>query len=368
MNILILGYYDELNKNDNLYEFLFKKLFHKYNIYFSNPYQINEIPYYIDYLVCGGGEVIDEYFLAKIYSLKNIFEKNHYKKLLIYGISIETSYKTKSIISNVNNGLYNINKNYNLFHIDVFDYIITRSKSDFIVIKNLIGDNHVKFLPDIVNVIKNYKNEFKLSINLPLQKKIIIMFLYMNNKAFEKYDNYVDNFIYLIKLFSDKYIIHLITYNSTSKFLIQDNLNLYNDIYIKLPENVRNVTFIKKYTIEKLIVNLNKRLYKFAICMRYHSHILCYLWNIPFVSIPLNENVIEFMKDKNLTKYIEPILYSGELFFNHHNIIKNMDTFIKDYNKIYYNNITTNNHKNINEIFNYGIPLFTRYSKKIINK
>ena len=324
MTILILGYYDRLNKNDNFYHFLFNKLFKNYTIKYENPYLITEIPFNVNYLVCGGGELINDYFLAHINRLKQKYETMFNKKLIIYGISIESVYK---------NNLSNFN------YIKIFDYIITRSQEDYTIIKNILGSTYVKYLPDIVHTIRNYDKEFDKSFRLPLKKKIIAIFLLNDDKVLSLYDTYINNMCSVIKLLSCKYIFHLITYNSTSRYLIDDTMQLYNDIYNKLPSDIKNKVYIKNYTLSKLINGFRNNLYRYGICMRYHSHILCYLYYIPFVSLPLNENVINYMKEKNLEKFIEPLVYDKHYLFDYFKLIDKFNEMDKTYDKIYFNNI-----------------------------
>ena len=97
MNIIILGYYSHGNYGDDLFEVIFKKLYVNYNLTFYDPNKINIIPDNIDIIVCGGGDIINDFFMKQIVKLKLSAEAKYKKKIPTYAISVGITYK-KSVI------------------------------------------------------------------------------------------------------------------------------------------------------------------------------------------------------------------------------------------------------------------------------
>ncbi len=77
MNILIYGYYGLNNLGDDLFEYIFKKLFspydHNYNITIQNPNNL-VIKDDIDIVICGGGDIITDYFMIPLLKAKRKWE------------------------------------------------------------------------------------------------------------------------------------------------------------------------------------------------------------------------------------------------------------------------------------------------------
>ena len=200
MNILFLGYYNHNNMGDDYFEFIFKKMFNNYNIYFIDPNNLTEINKNINILVCGGGDIINDYFMNKIVLLKYNFEKNNNKKLLTYAISVGITYKLSIYPDKIH-------------YLDIFDYLIVRNKIDVEILSKRYGEQYVKYMPDVVHLIPNYiqnKNIIEKS-----NKLIIGIFLtetISNNGLNKNYDLEVNNFVNLIENIPKNYIIHLVPF------------------------------------------------------------------------------------------------------------------------------------------------------------
>jgi polysaccharide pyruvyl transferase WcaK-like protein len=307
---------------DDYFEFIFKKMFNNYNIYFIDPNNLTEINKNINILVCGGGDIINDYFMNKIVLLKYNFEKNNNKKLLTYAISVGITYKLSIYPDKIH-------------YLDIFDYLIVRNKIDVEILSKRYGEQYVKYMPDVVHLIPNYiqnKNIIEKS-----NKLIIGIFLtetISNNGLNKNYDLEVNNFVNLIENIPKNYIIHLVPFNVGKNITENDSVLNYK-IFNLLSENTKKRVFLKYYNLEELLLTFINKIYTVGLCMRYHSHILCYTYKIPFISLSMTNKTFEYMKDMNITKYF--INYFKNPLFDINNVINLINQAIKDTN--YFNNL-----------------------------
>ena len=96
MNIVILGYYGHGNYGDDMFEVIFKKLYLEHNLSFYDPNKISAIPESTDIIICGGGDIINDWFMQQISKLKIRAEQKANKRIPTYAISIGVTFK-KSI-------------------------------------------------------------------------------------------------------------------------------------------------------------------------------------------------------------------------------------------------------------------------------
>jgi len=316
MNILFLGYYNHNNMGDDYFEFIFKKMFSNYNIFFIDPNKLDKIDNNIDILICGGGDIINDYFMNKIVSLKYEYELLNKKKLLTYAISIGVTYKLS---------IYQDKTHY----LDIFDYFIVRNKIDAEILSNRYGKDYVKYLPDIVHLISNYTEN-----NLVNQhsQKVIGIFLtqtILNNNKNKNYNLEVYNFVKLIENIPESYIIHLVPFNIGKNQNENDSILNYR-IYNLLTENTKKRVILKLFNLEQLLESFANKVYDIGICMRYHSHILSYTFKIPFISLSMTNKTFEYMRDMNITKYF--IDYFKNPLPDVNNIINLIEVAIADTN------------------------------------
>ena len=159
--ILFLGYYNRKNLGDDLFYYIFKQLFGQYDceIHFADPMSIGEIKQNVTMIICGGGDIVTDYFMKKIIALKYNWEQKYNKKLLTYGLSIGLTYPDHIIDGKSH-------------YIDIFDHIVVRNKHDYNLISQRFGEDYVTYLPDIVVALPNYLSHIAQS-----HKHTIGMFL-----------------------------------------------------------------------------------------------------------------------------------------------------------------------------------------------
>lgn len=338
--ILFLGYYGHLNMGDDYFEFMFRNIFKNYSITFANPNKIDKIPEDTDILICGGGDIINDYFMLKICELKKNFGM-----IPTYAISVGVTYKLS----------FHKGKSY---YLDIFDYFIVRNKIDAIILGERYGPEYVKYLPDIVHGITKFDNN-KLSFSsicnyFTKKPKIIGIFLtntIYNKGLNENYNNQIKNFVDVIESLPTEYIIHMVPFN-IGKNPNENDIIINDNIYELLTEETKKRTRLQIYTQDELLNSFVKKTYTVGLCMRYHSHILSYTYKIPFISISMTNKTLEYMKDMNITKYF--INYAENPLLDKNIIIKLLHDVIKD--KTFFKKLTIN-------LNDYMTPIINEYSR-----
>lgn len=358
MLYLLYGYYNYNNFGDDLFEFIFTSYLNNKNINYiiHNPTDIN-IKYKdiekVDCILLGGGEIINYYFLIPLFKYI-IYHKLYY--IPIIGASI---------------GYNNTNNKY----LDFFDKCIFRNRLDIIDNNNYYYDN------DIVFSLLTFCN-----LNIPIINNNYIGYYLIDEINNDKYNIIVNFTLEIIKTYNIKFIL----FNNERDIYIVNNIindcKLINTQYIIIyNNNWKNI-------INEILSN-NKHL-----CLRYHSHVICYLYKLQFLSFPLTDKTKKFNKIFNI-KYsydinemllninneniiFQDIIFNfnnldniinisnytaknktlsfwtivSEIYNNYYNILKNKNNINYEYYINYITDqITFNILNNINSSFKYGI-------------
>lgn len=284
MKILLYGYYNYNALGDDLFEIIFRSYFDDNNIEYivSNPatLETTNVDLNLDIIFFGGGEVINEYFMYPVFKYINTFNKFEIK---LYGCSIGfNDLPTNKIMLNC------------------FDKLVLREP-----------------ITQTFSGIETYKDNdivFSIRQNINVAIPEVLPF------------TYGIYFIEHIKTFDLKVIIDFINkikFRNTLRFFLFDP----NDINIV--EQVINTTKLIRYEIihkrenDAFIYEMLKN--EKNICLRYHAHILCYMYKRPFISFPVTLKAKKFDNhhkiNYNLSKIDESLLFTAEddvhFNFNH---------------------------------------------------
>lgn len=342
-HLLITGYYNKQNTGDDLFENIANKLFINNKNYKISIKPIYEINYNnnIDEILLFGGETLNEYFLKPLSIIK---EKNQHIKLYAIGVNlgVDIDYIKKYLI--------------------MFQYIIVRNSEDYEKIKKYVPCYYVQ---DIVfaGFIKAYKTKI-------LDNSIG---LFLSQPKLKNTEN-IDNYINLINYFVSKNItvkLFSMCYSNSN----ESDLIINKRIYDNLNSNIKR--FVK--IIPNNLFNREIKTLNYAICERFHAHILCLIYNIPFISFANTNKVKQLLNDLNLENLLVDNNNPNILY----NKLKNIDTknlkriykntfnnIINFYNKltkykldelIIYPNNKTKYYFNINTINSQSIYIFNKY-------
>jgi polysaccharide pyruvyl transferase WcaK-like protein len=287
INILITGYYKKQNTGDDLFEYIAKKLFVskkkeeiKYKIKSIDEVK-NDIHYIssnFDKIVLFGGETLNDYFLEPLAKIK---ELNQNIKLYALGVGLGADIE------------------YIKQYLIMFQYIIVRHKEDYNLIKNRF-DNLIpcEYIQDIVFMydVNGYKT--KLLNNNNASRSIGLFLSQPKLKKTPNLNNYIDIIIYYVE---NNYTVKLFS------MCYSENINesdmIANKILMdEIPKKYRHrVKIVSNKSFENSIKTIN-----FAICERFHAHILCIINNIPFISLGNTLKVKKLLEDLELSDLLKP--------------------------------------------------------------
>jgi hypothetical protein len=361
LKVLVLGFYDRQNLGDDSIKdalcVFFKNICRKnsaiiidYKIVSTDD--VESIPRDVDILIVGGGDLINDYFMTKIFKLV----KNFHNPIYAFGIGIPYPEL--------------IDKGY----LDIFDLIIHRTASQHKKLIDRYGKNNVFFAPDLTNLFLIHNDPFErmfndfdfnfsssvnslAHINSKNRKDIGIFLsraIYNPNDNIS-YDNILNNLASLITYISQKkkisfvgkllkkdpdyaYNIYIIPMNTSNNSNEDDriiNRQVYNKITCMQP--LSNVHLVETPIDMKYFNNLD-----LAICMKYHAHVFSIIKGIPFLSINCTSKVKDLIHQLNdfsksecsCNNNIEMIVNPETLHplnFNLTDAISAFDSIIKNY-------------------------------------
>jgi hypothetical protein len=319
MKILLYGYYDQGNFGDELFDLFFSKYFDKKQISYIklNPAKL-ELNFKqiekVDLIFLGGGEIINDYFMIPLFEY--IIYHNLYN-VSIYGASIGYS--------------INLSNKY----LNFFDKCIFRNNLQIVNNQNYFFDNDIIFgLNHIIN-LKELSDSIIVDLNT--------IGFYMIDKITT---TDMTNIIGFIRNLNPIYKIRFVVFDK--KF----DPDLINQLIMstKIPFSQYEI-IIPSDPIDtiKWILKSEKHF-----CMRFHAHIICYMFKRQFISYPLTNKTIEFNTTHNIkfSKNPDELIYLldgssniifDELKFN----MKLLDKmFILDNNQL---NLTDTNQLNLTD-------------------
>lgn len=314
--IIIIGYYNHDNLGDEQYKETFEYMFDKYLpqkrnyeiLFLDCDHLCNTLINDTDIIILGGGDILNFYFIDKIYEF---FQKKTNK---IIAVSVGLPYS--DILMHTNK-------------LNIIDYIFIRTKNDIKLFSRYFAKERIIYLPDISyyitkstsfkKSIKNYSFSFKNVIsNLKSQNKKIICFslsrhIY-NKQNPEYYQNIIQEFSTFIAFLSKTgYFIILLPFN-TSESIVERDQNQENDIYIH--EDIWNIIYNNNPKLCDNVLNidftLNSRevlqIYDYvhiSIPMRFHACLFSIYKRIPILPLFTQKKIRNLLIDINWEYFYE---------------------------------------------------------------
>ncbi len=293
--VYITGYYKKDNTGDDIFEKLAHRLFISGKSIEFVITSIDELKKghdknpkifdCVDSIVLFGGETLNDYFLKTLSLIKTY---NQSIKMYAIGVGLGADV------------------DYLKYYLPMFNYIIVRHHYDYEKIKSRFPNIVCKYVQDICFMyqIKGYKQKSN-GKNPHVNPNTIGLFLsqpkyYSLNKnkdaqeiLLKSYMSIVNNYIrqgYSVKLFS-------MCYNNieSESDIIINNVILQN----VNPKDKGSITLVSNKAFEANLLTL-----KYAVCERFHSHILCLIYNIPFISLANTFKVNHLLHDLGLENTI----------------------------------------------------------------
>lgn len=377
INLKIIGYYNHYNIGDEQYKISFLNVF---DTYLRSKYtcefldcdnihnkQIDET----DIIILGGGDVLNNYFLDKIY------KRFHNTNNLILAVSVGLPYIDTLIKTD---------------KLNIISYIFLRSQVDLELFKKYFFNDRIFYLPDLSFVLKHDKNILKdintndnyiekIKIQKNTNKKIVIFSL--SRHIYNK--NYITNYNHITSKISQfcKILINLnhhiifLPFNTNPINLNENDVVIHNDILKLLntnnstTDNTNNadITFIDKQLNTDEILSIFE-LADLSVVMRFHACLFSFYTNTPFIPIYTTRKIKNLLNEfswdykyelvKN-EKDIPLDIDLNHLLYIYKNLNKNTSVNQKliDINKLL--------NKNFNETICNFIDCLKYYKKKDIN-
>jgi len=300
MKFVITGYYDKNNYGDDLFKEIATTIFiDKNKIEECSIIPIDRLIEYTklnssapcDRLILFGGETLNNYFLDILIKFKEIIEKKFQKPLLLNAVGVSCNQEYNSVVNKVN----------------LFDYIIFRSKKDFDFFQHRIP---CRYCPDIVFLYKpetktslfsSSSSSYKQHYNKKYKKNQTVGFFLaqpaLHGKKPEDIRKYIKTIVSYIQYFlKRKFKIALFPMGINKKEAENDNI-LNGKIYCALNKEEKEEVAV--YNNNNYILE-NMSSLRFAVCWRFHAHILSIIYNIPFISLSDTPKVTALLKDNKL--------------------------------------------------------------------
>jgi hypothetical protein len=282
MNNIFTGYYNKSNYGDDLFETIagniakqYKKKINRYKIVPISRIADKENHHMPNIVILFGGEVLNDFFLTELIKLRAFNPKIIFKAI---GVSCNQDYATL------------VNK------MQLFETVIFRAKKDYTYFKGILG-GQCFYCPDMVFT-------YRLRTGFPFKHKKNVGF-FLSQTAVkpdtkERID-YIVSMVRCVRFWIDQgYSVKMFAM-CTNTAMRTENDNLMNtDIYTRLTRIEQ--AKVKYYRSNKVILGRLKKL-DFAVCWRYHAHILCILTNVPFLSLSPTPKVENLLLDNELSTY-----------------------------------------------------------------
>ena len=269
--VLVLGFYDRQNAGDEMYKIAIPRIFSdtRTKFVFVCMDDIKEIPDNIEFVICGGGDIINHYFMQKAEKLFATYTGR------VYAFSVGIPYNSEAK------------------YLHMFDHVFVRSKTEYAIASKEVGAKNVTYLPDAsFSLIKSQtQTNVSKTTNIAL---CLAQPAFHNNP---QKDNLLDAITTaLVKLYRYKPNIRitLMTFNYFKASTLENDYVVNDAIYEKLRNKDIPVMYPKDLD-DPLLIFQKISTMDIVIGMRYHS-ILFGIINrktvIPIYCTPKIEKII----------------------------------------------------------------------------
>lgn len=266
-NILVLGFYNRANLGDEAYKIAFKQIFPSktYSLSFACTDDVHHIPRDTDIIVCGGGDIVNEYFMSKVKLLATDFAGP------MYAISVGVPHERDA------------------HYLTLFDHVFARSNRDAKIARSVLGDVCVTRIPDITSVFIG-RAHTRRSLGICLATPVL-----------EAHPEVYTTILDTIKKFLDAdpaNTVHLFAFNSFDLNERESDMTYINDVISKFPDKCHRIRRETSSSPQKIMGKLARM--DGCICMRFHSVVFCHEMKVPFVAMYTSPKIGSFLADNKI--------------------------------------------------------------------
>lgn len=269
--IVILGFYNRKNTGDNAYIECFDFLLREFsNKEYYCMDDINEIPNDTTIVVCGGGDIINAYFMEKARRLLANFTGH------VYAISVGIPYPEDAK------------------YLTMFDHVVVRSQKDYEIASNAIGDMNVDVCADITHLMNIWRAT-------PVYRKNKRVYaLCLAQPVFKAYPHIFEDVVTVLRqvvALHNDIEIHLLPFNYNEQNPYECDVLLNDQLKQAVPDLI--IPKLSEYTPWTLLNYINEKV-DVCICMRYHSLMFSIISRTPCVTFHNSPKITKLSDDVSL--------------------------------------------------------------------
>ena len=275
--ITLLGFFNRNNTGDDAYVECFRSLFPP-NILIRHycTDDISKLPDDTTIVICGGGDIINEYFMDKVKSLIADFTGP------VYAVSVGIPYASEAR------------------YLKMFDHVFVRSQNDYHIACNEIGSKNVSLTGDLTTMMRLWPTLRSRYIAKPSQSKTRVA-LCLAQPVFNKNDSLQDDLLDVLKQYPN-HEFHLLAFNYNSRHKEECDHIINSALKERLPDNV--IIPDIQQTPFSIILYMNEHI-DLCVCMRYHSVMFGLLANKRVLPLFCSQKVKNLVQDTNIKDFIE---------------------------------------------------------------
>jgi hypothetical protein len=273
-NILVIGWYNRKNLGDDCFVLAFNKLFPNCTVCCSDD--VKEIPSDVDVVICGGGDIINKYFMLKIKPLLQNF------KGTCYAISVGIPFPDDAEL------------------LKSFDHAFVRSPADYDAAIQITPKENVTVIPDISWMLPAVSAATSLPFDMPVRQRVGICLTqpaFANNPC---YESLMANTVSFISKLAEKYEIHLLPFNY-GDHPNESDVILNDIIASQVVQGIVDVTDTSVNTHDGMMSYIDRMDY--MICMRYHSVQFTLKAKKPFIAMYTTRKINNLIEQLGFQDY-----------------------------------------------------------------
>ena len=272
-DVLVLGFYNKQNLGDEMFKESMPLLFPNHNLKFVDlDTIISTCNFNSKYkaIICGGGDIINDYFQKKILLATNNFKG----PIIAFGIGI--TYPDL------------IDRGY----LDIYDHVFLREMTDVRKVQKRLGSQYAHYLPDLGFSLErpHFIGCDKMNIGVCLAQP-----LFRSNNMILPV---IDFFEYLL---SQGHTLTLLKFNSSGE-INEDDGYINRFIHAHLAPKYKNI-IVDEYGYNTTNMLSIMGSMNFNICTRFHSVVFSAIMGVPFLTIHSSRKVKLLVNELDQNKY-----------------------------------------------------------------
>lgn len=275
-DVVVLGFYNRNNIGDDAYMLAFPLILQstKTKLRFFCLDDIQEIPAETQLVICGGGDIINDYFMTKARTLLKSFAGR------VYALSVGIPYESCAQ------------------YLNIFDHVFTRSQKDYTVASKAIGYENVTYIPDAAFSLPIPGPSHTPPINKLRVGMCLAQSYFANNTASE---TMIKGLTRALKkfydAFPDRVEYHFFAFNYFASNIDECDHYINQTIYNNLSR--RGVPCFLRHNVNTAPAMLSAfaKTIEMTVCMRYHSVVFSLMTNKRFVPLYVSQKVQNLLTD-----------------------------------------------------------------------